>query len=146
MRGRGGGGGQGADPAGRDRPVQVAREDPLRLGWRALTRARAGGGQPEGDGCAERFIRTLEENLVWVGNFQTIEELRQAVLAFKEIYNTIWLIERLGGVSFHLLSDETSFSRPPRRRSLHSCAPITVGVTHSAFCFGGGRYEEIISS
>jgi len=35
---------------------------------------------PEGNGCAERFIRTLKENLLWVRHFETIEELRQALL------------------------------------------------------------------
>lgn len=51
---------------------------------------------PEGNGCAERFIRTLKENLLWVRTFDTLEELRQALLAFREIYNTTWLIERHG--------------------------------------------------
>jgi putative transposase len=51
---------------------------------------------PEGNGCAERFIRTLKENLLWVRTFETIEELRQALLAFRETYNTSWLIERHG--------------------------------------------------
>ena len=51
---------------------------------------------PEGNGCAERFIRTLKENLLWVTTFETIEELRQALLAFRETYNTKWLIERHG--------------------------------------------------
>ena len=51
---------------------------------------------PEGNGCAERFIRTLKENLLWVQTFETIEELRQALLAFRETYNTAWLIERHG--------------------------------------------------
>ena len=32
--------------------------------------------QPEGNGVAERFIRTLKENLLWVQRFETIEELR----------------------------------------------------------------------
>jgi putative transposase len=49
---------------------------------------------PEGNGCAERFIRTLKENLLWVRHFETIEELRQALLVFRETYNTTWLIER----------------------------------------------------
>jgi putative transposase len=31
---------------------------------------------PEGNGCVERFIRTLKENLLWVRSFETIEELR----------------------------------------------------------------------
>ena len=41
---------------------------------------------PEGNGCAERFIRTLKENLLWVRHFETIEELRPALLAFREVY------------------------------------------------------------
>jgi putative transposase len=51
---------------------------------------------PEGNGCAERFIRTLKENLLWVRTFETIEELRQALPAFRETCNTTWLIERHG--------------------------------------------------
>jgi putative transposase len=52
--------------------------------------------QPEGNGCIERFFRTLKEQLLWVHHFSTIEELRQALLAFKERYNHEWLIARLG--------------------------------------------------
>jgi putative transposase len=51
---------------------------------------------PEGNGCAERFIRTLKENLLWVRSFDTVEELRRALLAFREVYNATWLIERHG--------------------------------------------------
>ena len=51
---------------------------------------------PEGNGCAERFIRTLKENLLWVRTFESIEELRQALLEFRQTYNTTWLIERHG--------------------------------------------------
>ena len=49
---------------------------------------------PEGNGCAERFIRTLKENLLWLRRFETVEELRRALLAFKERYNQTWIIER----------------------------------------------------
>jgi len=52
--------------------------------------------EPEGNGCAERFIRTLKENLLWVRHFVTIEQLRQALLAFKETYNHQWLLQRHG--------------------------------------------------
>ena len=52
--------------------------------------------EPEGNGCAERFIRTLKENLLWVRRFDTLEELRLALLAFKQIYNQSWIIERHG--------------------------------------------------
>ena len=33
---------------------------------------------------------------LWVHTFETIEDLRQALLAFREAYNTTWLIERHG--------------------------------------------------
>jgi putative transposase len=52
--------------------------------------------EPEGNGCAERFIRTLKENLLWVRPFATIEELRLALIAFKRTYNQTWLLERHG--------------------------------------------------
>ena len=51
---------------------------------------------PQGNGCAERFIRTLKENLLWVRRFETIEQLRQALLAFQDTYNRTWLIARHG--------------------------------------------------
>src|ERR1044071_8358409 len=38
---------------------------------------------PEGNGCAERFIRTLKENLLWGRPFDTVRELRQALPVFR---------------------------------------------------------------
>jgi putative transposase len=52
--------------------------------------------EPEGNGVAERFIRTLKEQLLWVQMFETVEELRVALLAFKDRYNREWLCERHG--------------------------------------------------
>ena len=51
---------------------------------------------PVGNGCAERFIRTLKENLLWVRTFDTVKQLRQARLEFRQTYNSTWLIERHG--------------------------------------------------
>ena len=51
---------------------------------------------PEGNGCAESFIRTLKEQLLWVETFETVEQLRLALLAFKDRYNEAWLVERHG--------------------------------------------------
>ncbi len=51
---------------------------------------------PQGNGCAERCTRTLKENLLWVRTFDTIEQPRHALIAFREVYNTTWLIERHG--------------------------------------------------
>ena len=52
--------------------------------------------EPEGNGCVERFIRTLKENLLWVRRFDTIEELRLALHAFRATYNQTWIVERHG--------------------------------------------------
>jgi putative transposase len=52
--------------------------------------------EPEGNGCVERFIRTLKENLLWVRRFATIEELRLALLQFQRTYNQTWIVERHG--------------------------------------------------
>src|ERR671912_368563 len=49
---------------------------------------------PEGNGCAERFIRTLKESLLWARAFDTVEDLRRALAEFRETYNTTWLIGR----------------------------------------------------
>lgn len=52
--------------------------------------------QPEGNGCIERFFRTLKEQLLWIRRFTNIEELRNALVAFREKYNHRWIIQRLG--------------------------------------------------
>ena len=52
--------------------------------------------EPEGNGVAERFIRTLKEQLLWVRTFETVEDLRVALLEFKDRYNREWLCERHG--------------------------------------------------
>lgn len=52
--------------------------------------------QPEGNGCIERFFRTLKEQLLWVRHFQDLEELQLALRDFRDRYNREWLIERLG--------------------------------------------------
>lgn len=52
--------------------------------------------QPEGNGVAERAIRTLKEQLLWVQHFATIEELRTALIEFAARYNASWLRQRHG--------------------------------------------------
>jgi putative transposase len=57
--------------------------------------------QPQTNGVAERFFRTLKEQVVYGRAFNTIEELRQAVGEFVELYNRQWLIEKNGYLSPH---------------------------------------------
>jgi hypothetical protein len=35
--------------------------------------------QPEGNGCIERFFRTLKKQLLWVRRFRDVAELREAL-------------------------------------------------------------------
>ena len=52
--------------------------------------------EPEGNGCAERFIRTLKEQLLWTRTFKDISELRTALKEFKFRFNSEWLVKRHG--------------------------------------------------
>lgn len=51
--------------------------------------------EPEGNGCIERFFRTLKDQLLWVRHFETVEELAEALEQFRKRYNEQWLVERL---------------------------------------------------
>jgi putative transposase len=74
----------------------VADDYQAELGFLGIESSPAFVREPEGNGCAERFIRTLKENLLWVRRFATIEDLRQALHAFKATYNRTWIVERHG--------------------------------------------------
>lgn len=52
--------------------------------------------EPETNGVAERFNRTLKEQAVFGRTFRTVEDVRAAVGAFVEQYNKFWLVEKLG--------------------------------------------------
>jgi transposase InsO family protein len=52
--------------------------------------------EPEGNGVAERFIRTLKENFLWVQAFETVEDLRCGLQDFAAHYNATWLVARHG--------------------------------------------------
>lgn len=52
--------------------------------------------EPETNGCVERFIQTLKEQVLWIERFDTFEQLRHAVRDFARLYNRDWLLERHG--------------------------------------------------
>ena len=54
------------------------------------------GGEPECNGVAERFMRTLKEECLYLHDFESLEEARQEIDAFIERYNRGWLLERHG--------------------------------------------------
>ena len=57
--------------------------------------------EPQTNGVAERFNRTLKEQAIHGRVFRNIEEVRQAVDTFITQYNAEWLVEKLGFVSPH---------------------------------------------
>jgi putative transposase len=61
-----------------------------------ITSSPASVRDPEGNGCAERCIRTLKENLLWLKMFDNVEDLRLALYAFQRQDNEPWLIGRHG--------------------------------------------------
>jgi len=55
--------------------------------------------EPETNGVAERFNRTLKEQAIYGRVFRNVEEVRAAVGAFVALYNAEWLVEKLNFVS-----------------------------------------------
>ena len=51
--------------------------------------------EPETNGVAERWNRTLKEQAIHGRIFQNLKEVRTAVTAFVERYNTTWRLEKL---------------------------------------------------
>ncbi len=51
---------------------------------------------PEGNGVAERFIRTLKQQLLWVRTFRMVEDLRVVLQGWQISYNEQCLVERHG--------------------------------------------------
>lgn len=52
--------------------------------------------EPQTNGVAERFNRTLKEQVIQGRIFRNVEEVRDAVTAFRDRYNRHWRLEKLG--------------------------------------------------
>lgn len=55
--------------------------------------------EPQTNGVAERFNRTLKEQAIHGRIFCNLEEVRQAVTEFRDRYNRHWRLEKLGFMS-----------------------------------------------
>ena len=55
--------------------------------------------QPQTNGVAERFNRTLKEQIIHGRIYRNIAELRNAVRGFVEQYNAQWIVEKNGYLS-----------------------------------------------
>ncbi|OTP66426.1 integrase core domain-containing protein [Caballeronia sordidicola] len=52
--------------------------------------------EPQTNGVAERFNRTMKEQAIHGRIFENLEEVRAAAVAFKDRYNRDWRLEKLG--------------------------------------------------
>ena len=55
--------------------------------------------EPQTNGVAERFNRTLKEQIIHGRIYRNIAELRDAVRDFVELYNAQWIVEKNGYLS-----------------------------------------------
>ena len=98
-------GGTGAD-AGRglvlrmDHGTQYTSEDFLnQVKFWGVAPSFAFVAEPQTNGVAERFNRTLKEQVFHGRIFRNLEEVRAAVIEFKDRYNRHWRLEKLGFMS-----------------------------------------------
>ncbi|MCW2239573.1 DDE-type integrase/transposase/recombinase [Azospirillum canadense] len=95
-------GGVGADAArgvsvrADNGPQYIARHFTQQVKHWGLTMSYAYPYQPECNGIAERWFRTLKEQTIFGRVFRTVAEVGAAVAAFVERNNALWPLERLG--------------------------------------------------
>lgn len=73
-----------------------ARQFQAEIKWLGIRSTPAYVGEPECNGVAERFMRTLKEECIHLHDFDTLEEAREVIGAFVERYNNGWLLQRHG--------------------------------------------------
>jgi len=55
--------------------------------------------EPQTNGVVERFNRTLKEQVVYGKVFKNLDEVRQAMLEFRDNYNRYWRLEKLSFIT-----------------------------------------------
>jgi transposase InsO family protein len=77
-------------------PQYTAHQFQGELRWLGIRSTASYVGEPECNGVAERFMRTLKEECLYLHDFESLEEAREAIGEFIERYNRGWLLERFG--------------------------------------------------
>lgn len=76
-------------------PQYTADDFKRQLEFWGIERSYAYVAEPQTNGVAERFIRTLKEQVIHGRIYRNLEELPREVAAFVELYNSAWRVERL---------------------------------------------------
>jgi putative transposase len=77
-------------------PQYTAHQFQGELRWLGIRSTPSYVGEPECNGVAERFMRTLKEECLYLHDFESLEEAREEIGEFIERYNRGWLLERHG--------------------------------------------------
>lgn len=77
-------------------PQYAAHQSQGELRWLGIRSTPAYVGEPECNGVAERFMRTLKEECLYLHDFESLEEAREIISDFIERYNHGWLVQRYG--------------------------------------------------
>ena len=83
-----------------DHGTQYTADDFLKqIEFWGIDRSFAFVAEPQTNGVAERFNRTLKEQAIHGRLFRNLDEVRQAVTEFRDRYNRHWRLEKLGFMS-----------------------------------------------
>jgi transposase InsO family protein len=95
-------------------PQYVATAWIQELKWLGITISPSYVGEPQCNGVAERFMRTLKEQCLYLHQFDNLEQAQQIIGEFITRYNTQWLIERLGHRTPAQVRTEAQRPRAPK--------------------------------
>ncbi len=79
-----------------DVPGPTAQCSITEVKWLGMTITPSYVREPQCNGVAERFMRTLKEQGIYLHQFGSLEEARRIIAEFIVRYHHEWLIERLG--------------------------------------------------
>jgi putative transposase len=77
-------------------PCFRSRHYQAEIDFLGIARSPAYHYEPETNGCVEKFIQTLKEQVLWIDRFDTLDELRARIRQFARDFNERWLLERHG--------------------------------------------------